>query len=298
MDASVYENPNEFNPDRFKEENLYNNFFPFGFGKKSCAERDLAMIEMKVILIKLLTSYTFEQTNKESILKIQTHWDIANQPVTTSFHQVIPKTTYIFISGAHLVGKTTLINKVKDESNSSKFKVVTILSELGRETLKEMAITKEDLKDLTVKKHYQKKLLEKQVEIFKSSYATYPSHISFVTSVVLFDRSIIDNLTYCKIYHSEELYLEMKENVKNVLEFLAENSNKCFHFFVVEPREETIKEDGVRMVEPISDLRKFTKVMKEIYKENGIHFRVIKDDVPLNDRSKYLENYINSLEVI
>ncbi|CAF3333760.1 unnamed protein product [Rotaria sp. Silwood2] len=56
-------NPNEFNPERFLNENMkYNNkaaSIPFGGGHRQCMEQDLARLELKAICVRLMQYVTF-----------------------------------------------------------------------------------------------------------------------------------------------------------------------------------------------------------------------------------------------
>ncbi|ELU08623.1 hypothetical protein CAPTEDRAFT_220705 [Capitella teleta] len=57
-----YENPMEFNPDRFHPEahrTLYA-FTPFSLGQRSCLGKQFAMVTMKIVLIKFLQNFRYE----------------------------------------------------------------------------------------------------------------------------------------------------------------------------------------------------------------------------------------------
>ncbi len=88
MDDSHWKDPLLFDPERMRTVGS-DDFFPFGKGKKSCAGSDLAMMEMKAILAQLLARLRF--FSPEEINEMQTHWDVANQPVRPGIMFVKPR---------------------------------------------------------------------------------------------------------------------------------------------------------------------------------------------------------------
>jgi len=88
----LFTKPTEFNPNRFKQQQLENPdfFYPFGTGPKGCVGQFLAMIEMKVVVSLLLKDFTF--TSAVGQLKdVDTRWDIANQPTDASYMFIQPR---------------------------------------------------------------------------------------------------------------------------------------------------------------------------------------------------------------
>ena len=72
MDPNVFESPGKFNPSRFLDENnrikRYEQFVPFGIGKRICMGETLAKNEMFIFFVRLLQRVFFEETeNKLSI---------------------------------------------------------------------------------------------------------------------------------------------------------------------------------------------------------------------------------------
>ena len=77
MDPSVFESPNKFNPSRFLDENnkikRYEQFVPFGIGKRICMGETLAKNEMFIFFVRLIQRLSFEETqDKLSIHNVTT----------------------------------------------------------------------------------------------------------------------------------------------------------------------------------------------------------------------------------
>jgi cytochrome P450 len=69
--ADYFENPTQFNPDRFSSENetslTRNTWIPFGMGVRACFGRQFAMMEAQLILVLLTQKYHFELSSNEPI---------------------------------------------------------------------------------------------------------------------------------------------------------------------------------------------------------------------------------------
>jgi hypothetical protein len=64
--AINWENPTEFNPERFENSRSVSNFyFPFGAGPRKCIGNNFAMYEISLTIHRLLKSYKIEQVNEE-----------------------------------------------------------------------------------------------------------------------------------------------------------------------------------------------------------------------------------------
>jgi cytochrome P450 len=67
-DPNIWEEPNKFIPERFKEENSNVKFMiPFGMGKRRCAGEPLAMRTMGVLLGILIQSFEWKRLSGELI---------------------------------------------------------------------------------------------------------------------------------------------------------------------------------------------------------------------------------------
>ena len=59
--GKYWENPNQFNPDRFDYINssglLKSGYFPFGYGSRTCIGNNLAINEMIIIMVKLIKNF-------------------------------------------------------------------------------------------------------------------------------------------------------------------------------------------------------------------------------------------------
>ena len=64
MDSTYFENPEEFNPDRFSTENKQGlpsgSIFSFGLGPRACIGQSFFNVEAKVLLYHLLQKYTIK----------------------------------------------------------------------------------------------------------------------------------------------------------------------------------------------------------------------------------------------
>jgi len=67
-DPEYFEDPDTFNPDRFMPENLDKikdfSFIPFGSGPRSCIGMRFAIIEAKIMLVKVVQNFEFLKTAK------------------------------------------------------------------------------------------------------------------------------------------------------------------------------------------------------------------------------------------
>lgn len=70
-DPKFFPEPENFNPDRFSEENRGNidpdTFLPFGIGPRNCIGSRFALMELKTIFYHLLLNFSFEATEKTQI---------------------------------------------------------------------------------------------------------------------------------------------------------------------------------------------------------------------------------------
>jgi cytochrome P450 len=64
-DPDNFPNPDDFKPERFLAENIAHHsyaYLPFGAGPRNCIGMRLAQMEVKVALVKLVTSFIFSTT--------------------------------------------------------------------------------------------------------------------------------------------------------------------------------------------------------------------------------------------
>ncbi|KAK4874004.1 hypothetical protein RN001_013364 [Aquatica leii] len=70
-DPQYFPNPEEFNPDRFSDENKHNikpiSYFPFGVGPRNCIASRFALMEVKVLIFYLLSKFDIVKTKKTPI---------------------------------------------------------------------------------------------------------------------------------------------------------------------------------------------------------------------------------------
>ncbi|KAJ3694320.1 hypothetical protein LUZ60_009800 [Juncus effusus] len=68
-DANIYDNPMQFNPFRFDEDPKAYSFLAFGAGARTCLGMNLAKVMMLVFLHRLVTTYRWSVTDKDSSLE-------------------------------------------------------------------------------------------------------------------------------------------------------------------------------------------------------------------------------------
>ena len=76
----IWENPTQFDPDRFLQENTTKrdqySWIPFGSGQRQCIGRDFSLMEGQLILARLLQRYTIEPSNP---YEVQPHYTAFTQ---------------------------------------------------------------------------------------------------------------------------------------------------------------------------------------------------------------------------
>ena len=70
-DPDIYPNPDEFDPERFNEENRKARenvtYMPFGAGPRNCIAMRFALMEIKLLLSTILSKYRFEKCGKTPV---------------------------------------------------------------------------------------------------------------------------------------------------------------------------------------------------------------------------------------
>ena len=70
-DPTIYPNPDQFDPNRFSEENKKTrdsaSYLPFGAGPRNCIGMRFAVIEMKLLLASILSKYRFLTCDKTPV---------------------------------------------------------------------------------------------------------------------------------------------------------------------------------------------------------------------------------------
>ena len=70
-DPTIYPNPEQFDPNRFSEENKKSResvaYLPFGAGPRNCIGMRFAVIEIKLLLASILSKYRFITCDKTPV---------------------------------------------------------------------------------------------------------------------------------------------------------------------------------------------------------------------------------------
>lgn len=90
-DPEVWENPLEFNPDNFspeaKEKRDPYSFIPFGTGPRQCIGMRLALLEIKLGLLKMMQRFTFERA-PETVATLEQRAVVLMQPIDTIYVKI------------------------------------------------------------------------------------------------------------------------------------------------------------------------------------------------------------------
>eukprot|EP01130_Rhizamoeba_saxonica_P007674 TRINITY_DN310_c0_g2_i3.p1 TRINITY_DN310_c0_g2~~TRINITY_DN310_c0_g2_i3.p1 ORF type:complete len:645 (+),score=105.68 TRINITY_DN310_c0_g2_i3:1230-3164(+) len=264
MRDDLYDNPNEFDITNTSGKNKV--FNPFGRGKKSCLGKDLAMVEMTASLKEIVTNYDI--SCEEQLENVDLAWDIAMQPQQdTTFY--IQRKKYMYIIGAHCVGKTTLLNYFVNQQPRQ----VHHIKEVARNLLSKSKINKKDLQDDDVFFSFQQQLFERQNICEKERM-----HRSFVS-----DRCCLDPLVYTR-EKSEEKYNLFCEKNKAQLEQIKDRYRKQnTHLVIIKPNPNIVKDDGVRLNADIEHMNQVHECYTDTLEELGIEYDIIHAE-PLEER--------------
>lgn len=71
-DPAYWPNPDTFDPERFSKrtQHLGFEYIPFSGGYRSCIGKNMAMIELRVVLATILKNYTISVINPEKVVPI------------------------------------------------------------------------------------------------------------------------------------------------------------------------------------------------------------------------------------
>lgn len=66
LQSSEFQDPRNFNPDRFDDPSKTGAFIPFGGGGRQCPGREVALVYMKAVFVQLITDYKFESLSSDA----------------------------------------------------------------------------------------------------------------------------------------------------------------------------------------------------------------------------------------
>ncbi|XP_062511029.1 uncharacterized protein LOC134186944 [Corticium candelabrum] len=173
----------------------------------------------------------------------------------------------VFLCGAHSVGKTTLLASLAQEQ---RFKGYKREQELARGIIKQQKLKRDDFdhqKHPDAFERLQLDILQKQNEVEERNTKEGVPY--------LMDRGI-DPLVYARYYLGEEAYKRLLDNPWAGTS-LERYRSKSSRLFVIEPHQQCIEDDGVRVRPNLKELQEFTRVMKKTLDENRINYTIIHD---------------------
>ncbi|KAK3090691.1 hypothetical protein FSP39_013763 [Pinctada imbricata] len=184
----------------------------------------------------------------------------------------------IYISGAHSTGKTTLINDLKPYVNHLSFE-----EEIARDIIKQYKWERNDFLPSEKPRNFEKlntEILRAQISLANNYEESQRDFLC--------DRCM-DPLAYAKVYLDDESVQRML-GIPGINEWFQKLKSALI--FLVEPQQECIKDDSVRLVSTLSDLKYFTEVLKDIMKEEDVPFVCI----PMLDRMERVKFVLDVIE--
>lgn len=166
------------------------------------------------------------------------------------------------ITGTACTGKSTLIQAL--ERNNHK-----VVNEVARDVIKHCQYFKPELLLPENKYEFQAMIDNRQI----NNYFNYPS--------AFFDRSIVDELAYRKLYSLD---------IPDVIHTLVKNL-RYDKVFLLESWSEIYKQDEIRK-ELFEEALEIEILIKEAYKNVGYDL-IIVPKIPVEERIKFIEHRIN-----
>jgi nicotinamide riboside kinase len=167
----------------------------------------------------------------------------------------------MIVTGAHSVGKTHLCNDLMSHGYFE-----SMITETARTYMNQRGWTTDDLKDPDVYQEFEYKLLALQLE--KEKELKYDSFLS--------DRGL-DALMYLEWKGYEIL---SSPDIESLID-----CHTRYFTVLIEPHIECIEVDGVRMQSTLEELWVLHNIFVEKLAAFGIHPFVLKQDVPLSERT-------------
>ncbi|XP_053667647.1 probable cytochrome P450 4d14 [Anopheles marshallii] len=92
-DPDCYPDPHQFRPERFAEEPQPFTYLPFSTGIRSCIGQRFAMLEMKTMLVKLLSRYRLLPCEEENALQVKA--DLTLKPFRGAFVKIVERSALL-----------------------------------------------------------------------------------------------------------------------------------------------------------------------------------------------------------
>ncbi len=172
----------------------------------------------------------------------------------------------ISISGSHSVGKTTLINSIKNNINN-----ITIIPEIAR---------------ILINKGFKlnKNITEYGIVNYITEYLFYER--TTLAEVIISDRSLIDLLAYVKTNNSSKI----RKKYVNLIEEVVYEESKRFDFYIYLPIEFELIYDKIRSSDK-NYQKQVDKTIVKLFKQYNIEYFTITGTV--EQRTKKAIKIIN-----
>ncbi|CAK8680164.1 unnamed protein product [Clavelina lepadiformis] len=187
------------------------------------------------------------------------------------------KLHHVFVSGVHSSGKTTLLNYIKENVNEDDLNI-SIHEEVARRVVVEEGYTQKKLQDKMILTQLNHAIVRRMYSTMTTAIEASKTKTSEKFDVIIWDRWVIDPLTYLLEYVSESEFLKAtdSEEVIEMLELNRDKENSIL--FLLAPHREYLIDDGVRVqTGGFDSSQRFHEQMKHICQKFNIEFVEIEE---------------------
>jgi len=178
----------------------------------------------------------------------------------------------IYMTGAHSVGKTTIVNHIAEEYDINR------INEVAREVLRDYNMGLNEIRgDLQTCKKFQRTVLKRQIEKEKNTEEPFIS-----------DRGI-DIFSYIAMYTHDLQNILKEEWTQDYIKSYHENNTVVIF---VRPVPELIQEDGVRVDLTMENINRIDGMIKFILERYDIDYHSL-ETKHLGERVRFVRGILN-----